>query len=185
MRNNRIYLAGFMGAGKSTIGPILANTLGWNYYDLDKEIEKAKGKKITEVFKLEGETSFREFESTLLRKLIEKDRLIISLGGGTMTNEENLELIKRTGKVFYLKASPEAIYKRLKFKRDRPSLFIDGNFPSSKEKLAEVIEKLLREREKFYLLSDYIIPTDNIPVGKTVDKIARIILQNNYSGMIN
>ncbi len=175
MRNSVIYLAGFMGAGKSTIGPILANTLGWNFYDLDKEIVKQEGKKIREIFEQQGEDYFRHVERELLKKLIEEDKIIISLGGGTLADEENFKLIKKTGKIFYLKASREAIYKRLKFKRDRPSLFINGDFPVSKEKLSEIIEKLLNDREKFYLLSDYIILTDNIPVGKTVDKIARII----------
>jgi shikimate kinase len=178
MRNSIIYLAGFMGAGKSTIGPILANTIGWNFYDLDREIEKEKGKKVREIFEQEGEEIFRKLEREVLERLSNGQRLIISLGGGTLTNSENFKLIKRTGKIFYLKASPEAIYKRLRYKRDRPALFIDGDFPTGKEKLAELIKKLLNDREKFYLLSDYVILTDNIPVGKTVDKIAKIISSN-------
>lgn len=175
MRNSIIYLAGFMGAGKSTIGPILANTIGWNFYDLDKVIEKRKGKKVREIFEQEGEDSFRKTEREELEKLVRERKIIISLGGGTLANEENFKLIKNTGTIFYLKASPEAIYRRLKYKRDRPALFINGDFPAGKEKLAELIIKLLNDREKFYLLSDYIILTDNVPVGKTVDKIARII----------
>ena len=175
MRNSIVYLAGFMGAGKSTIGPILANTLGWNFYDFDKEIEKELGKKVREIFVQDGEGFFRQTERALLEKLIEEEKIIISLGGGTLADEENFKLIKKTGKIFYLKASADAIYKRLKNKRDRPSLFVNGDFPANKEKLSEVIKKLLNDREKFYLLSDYIILTDNIPVGKTVDKIARII----------
>jgi hypothetical protein len=66
----------------------------------------------------------------------------------------------------------------LKYKRDRPALHIDGDFPETKEELMKLINQLLNEREKFYLLSDHIILTDNIPVGKTVDKIARIISSN-------
>lgn len=178
MRNSIIYLAGFMGAGKSTIGPILANTIGWNFYDLDKIIEKEKGKKVREIFEQDGEDSFRKAEKEVLERLIKEQKVIISLGGGTLANEENFKIIKRTGKIFYLKASPEAIYRRLKYKRDRPALFINGHFPAGKERLAELIKKLLNDREKFYLLSDYIILTDNIPVGKTVDKIAKIISSN-------
>ncbi|HSD62872.1 MAG TPA: shikimate kinase [Ignavibacteriaceae bacterium] len=175
MRDSIIYLAGFMGAGKSTIGPILANTIGWNFYDLDKEIEKERGKKVREIFEQDGEDSFRKTERDVLENLIKEPKIIISLGGGTLANEDNFNLIKKTGKIFYLKASPEAIYRRLRYKRDRPALFIDGDFPAGKERLAELIKKLLNDREKFYLLSDYIILTDNIPVGKTVDKIAKII----------
>ncbi len=178
MRDSIIYLAGFMGAGKSTIGPILANTLGWDFYDLDREVEKTEGKKVREIFEDQGENYFRSKEKKLLRKLSEDDKVIISLGGGTMADEENFKLMKSTGIIFYLRASQDAIYRRLKYKRDRPALHINGDFPESKEQLMELIRELLNEREKFYLLSDYVILTDNIPVGKTVDKIARIISSN-------
>jgi shikimate kinase len=178
MKANVIYLAGFMGAGKSTVGPILANTLGWNFYDLDKVIEKNEGKKVREIFETNGEEYFRKIERMLLQKISVEHNVIISLGGGTMASEENLSLLKKSGRIFYLKASQEAIYKRLKYKRDRPALHIDGDFPETREELMKLINKLLNEREKFYLLSDHIILTDNIPVGKTVDRIARIISLN-------
>ncbi len=178
MKGDVIYLAGFMGAGKSTIGPILANTLGWNFYDLDRVIEKQEGIKVREIFEARGENYFRKVERELLQRISEEHNVIISLGGGTMADEENLNFLKKTGLIFYLKASREAIYKRLKYKRDRPALHINGDFPETKEELMILINKLLNEREKFYLLSDYIILTDNIPVGKTVDSIARIITSN-------
>ena len=178
MRGDVIYLSGFMGAGKSTVGPILANTLGWNFYDLDKEIEKSEGKKVRQIFESRGENYFRQIEKELLHKISEERNVIISLGGGTMADEDNLNYLKKTGTIFYLRASQEAIYKRLKYKRDRPALHINGDFPETKEQLMELINKLLNEREKFYLLSDHIILTDNIPVGKTVDRIAKIISSN-------
>lgn len=178
MKDNVIYLAGFMGAGKSTVGPILANTLGWNFYDLDKVIEKNEGRKVREIFETDGEEYFRMIERKLLQKISAEDNVIISLGGGTMASEENLSLLKKTGRIFYLKASQEAIYRRLKYKRDRPALHVNGDFPETREELMKLINKLLNEREKFYLLSDHIILTDNIPVGKTVDRIARIISSN-------
>ena len=175
MKDDVIYLAGFMGAGKSTIGPILANTLGWNFYDLDRVIEKHEGIKVREIFETKGESYFRKVEREQLEMISSENKVIISLGGGTMSNEDNLIFLKKTGTIFYLKASQEAIYKRLKYKRDRPALHINGDFPETKEELMELINKLLNEREKFYLLADHIILTDNIPVGKTVDRIARLI----------
>lgn len=178
MKGNVIYLAGFMGAGKSTIGPILANTLGWNFYDLDRVVEKQEGKKVKEIFESKGENYFRKVEKEVLERISAEDKVIISLGGGTMAGEENLNFLKKTGLIFYLKASREAIYKRLKYKRDRPALHINGDFPETKEQLMKLIDELLTEREKYYLLSDHIILTDNIPVGKTVDEIARIISSN-------
>jgi len=178
MKDKVIYLAGFMGAGKSTIGPILANTLGWNFYDLDKVIEKIEGKKVRQIFETKGEYYFRKMEQEALRKISSECNVIISLGGGTMADEENLNFLKKTGIIIYLKASREAIYRRLKYKRDRPALHINGDFPETREQLMGLIDTLLNEREKFYLLSDHIIITDNISVGKTVDRLARIITSN-------
>ncbi len=68
MKKNIYYLTGFMAAGKSTIGPILANTLGWNFFDLDKEVEKQEGMKIVELFESKGEDYFRDIETTIPKK---------------------------------------------------------------------------------------------------------------------
>src|SRR5690606_40072973 len=87
-----IYLTGFMGSGKSTIGPILANTLGWDFYDLDRVIENKTGKKVREIFEQDGESFFRSLETETLEELSELDKTIISLGGGTMANAENIKI---------------------------------------------------------------------------------------------
>ena len=174
MNNKIVYLAGFMGAGKSTVGPILANTLGWNYYDLDKVIEERLGKKIKTIFEENGETFFRHIESEVLKELSHNNNVIISLGGGTIVNQNNLNIIKNTGKIIYLKASIDSIYKRVAFKRDRPNLIIDGE-EFSKEKLIQKINNLFSAREKYYNQADLTIDTDNISIGVTVDKLAKII----------
>jgi len=169
-----VYLAGFMGAGKSTVGPILANTLGWNYFDLDKVIEEKLGKKIKTVFEENGEPFFRQVESEVLKELSNSNNVIISLGGGTIVNPNNLNIIKSTGKIIYLKASIDSIYKRVAFKRDRPNLIIDGE-EFSKERLIQKINNLYNAREKYYNQADITINTDNISIGVTVDKLAKII----------
>ena len=174
MNNKIVYLAGFMGAGKSTVGPILANTLGWNYYDLDKVIEERLGKKIKTIFEENGETFFRQIEGEVLKELSHNNNVIISLGGGTIVNQNNLNIIKNTGKIIYLKASIDSIYKRVAFKRDRPNLIIDGE-EFSKEKLIQKINNLFNAREKYYNQADLTIDTDNISIGVTVDKLAKII----------
>jgi len=174
MNNKIVYLAGFMGAGKSTVGPILANTLGWNYYDLDKVIEERLGKKIKEIFEDNGEPFFRQVESDTLKELSHSNNVIISLGGGTIVNQNNLKIIKSTGKIIYLKASIDSIYKRVAFKRDRPNLLIDGE-EFSKEKLIQKINNLFNAREKYYNQADLTIDTDKISIGVTVDKLAKII----------
>ena len=79
MKRNVFYLTGFMASGKSTVGPILANTLGWAFFDLDKEIVKKEGMKITEIFKLKGEDHFRKVEQDLLKLLSKNSNIIIEL----------------------------------------------------------------------------------------------------------
>lgn len=174
MKNKIFYLTGFMGAGKSTIGPILANTLGWEYYDLDKVIEEKLGMKIVQIFEEHGEKFFRENEKKILQEIIKNNDSIVSLGGGTMANQLNLKILKESGTIIYLKASVDSLYKRLEFKRDRPNLNPSDGKPS-KEKLVSRINELYQMREKFYNQSDFVIETDNLTIGRTVDKIAKII----------
>jgi shikimate kinase len=164
-----------MGSGKSTIGPILANTLGWDFYDLDRVIEKKTGKKIREIFEQDGDDFFRMIEHETLKELSRNnDKAVISLGGGTIASEQNLKILKDSGKLFYLKMSIEAAYGRLKFKRDRPSL--KNTYEDfSKEKLMSTINDLMNERSSYYEQADFTIDTDKTSVGKTVDKIVQII----------
>jgi len=179
MKKKIYYLTGFMASGKSTIGPILANTLGWNFFDLDKEVENQEGMKVVEIFDRNGESYFRKVETALLMNLSEKDEAIISLGGGAIASEENFKIIKSSGKIIYLKSSPEMAYKRLRFKRDRPAFIFEGEEIPSKEQFLERINKLLDERKKYYEQADFIIDTDNQTVGKTVDIIAKYILSES------
>jgi shikimate kinase len=174
MKDEIIYLAGFMGAGKSTIGPILANTLGWDYFDLDKAIEEKLGKKIKDIFEENGEPFFRQVETELLKELSKSKKVIISLGGGTIVSQNNLKVLKTTGRIIYLKASVDSIYRRVAFKRDRPNLLIEGE-EFSEQKLRQKITNLFLIREKFYNQADITINTDNVSIGDTVDKIAKII----------
>jgi len=176
------YLTGFMAAGKSTIGPILANTLGWNFYDLDKEVEKREGMRIVDIFKQKGENYFRTSETNLLKQLSEGEISIISLGGGAIASEINFNIIKSTGKIIYLKSSPEMAYKRLRFKKDRPAFEFEGVEMPTKEQFLERIEKLLDERKKYYELCDFVVDTDSQSVGKTVDIIARYINKDLNKG---
>lgn len=175
MKNKIIFLAGFMGAGKSTIGPILANTIGWDSCDLDLLIEQKVGKKVKQIFEQDGETYFRKIESEMLLEVSKKNNLVVSLGGGTMANENNLAILKKSGTTIYLKASTESFYKRLRYKRDRPSLGVNEAEDFSKDKLVTRIDDLMTKRAKFYEQADIIVDTDNSSVGKTVDKIVKLI----------
>ena len=170
-----VYLTGFMSSGKSTIGPILANTLGWEFYDLDIVIENKTGMKIKKIFEVYGEDHFRILERKALFEISDNNKIIVSLGGGTIANEKNLEILKKTGLLIYLKLSSVSAYKRLKYKRDRPVLFSDIGESLTKEDLLKRINELYEKRKIFYEQSDFIIETDNISVGKTVDRIVKII----------
>ena len=178
MSKHVYFLTGFMASGKSTVGPILANTLGWNFYDLDEEIVKREGIKITEIFSEKGENYFRKSETEVLNEISKGERIIISLGGGTLLINENRKIIKSRGKLVYLKSSPETAYNRLRFKRDRPVLLFDGEDEPTKEEYIARIENLLEDRKQFYEEADIILNTDNERVGRTVDKLAKIIESN-------
>lgn len=180
---NRIYLTGFMTSGKSTLGKILANVLGWNFYDLDKEIELAEKLKVTEIFETKGEKYFREIETEKLKQLSEGNNLIISLGGGTIVSDENVNFIKQSGKLIYLKVEPEIIYTRIKKKTDRPLFKKFVLAENSKEEFIKKITSMLDEREPYYKRADLIFNVDNSPIGMTVDRLAkitnRIIIEEN------
>lgn len=170
---SRIYLTGFMGSGKSTIGPILANTLGYSYIDLDKLIEEKAGKAIVEIFETHGEASFRLLEKDVLAEISTRQDCVIALGGGTIANDENFELIRQTGSLVYLKLSPEEVLRRLSQKTDRPMLKDEHGNLLPRDLLNQRILLLLEQREAYYNRADIIVPTDILSVGRTVDEIVR------------
>ena len=173
MANNIIYLTGFMTSGKSTIGPILANVMGWDFYDLDREIEKLENKTVVEIFEAKGEKYFREKETEALTSLSELKNIVVSLGGGTIANENNLAIMKNTGKIIYLKVSIEVLYRRLRNKIDRP-LFRELTLGQSPEEdYKKKIEELLKLRMGYYEKADLIISTETTRIGITVDLIAK------------
>ena len=171
----KIYLTGFMTSGKSTLGKILANVLGWNFFDMDKELEIDEGTTVTEIFETKGEVYFRNIENIKLRELSKFEKVVISLGGGTLINDDNVKFIKQHGKLVYLRVTPEIIYTRIKKKTDRP-LFKDFVLAeNTKEDFIEKIKNMLGEREKYYNLANIIFDVDNSPVGETIDNLAKII----------
>ncbi len=180
-----VYLTGFMGSGKSTIGPILANVMGWAYYDLDELIEQDSKLSIHEIFENHGEAYFRKKETEILFSAVKDHKIIISLGGGTILNEENFNFLKRTGIIVYLKSTPESIYNRLRKKTNRPLIKDLVLSNASKKEFVEKITELLQQREKIYEKADLICSTDNVRLGITVDdiyyKITSKLYENNKS----
>lgn len=172
-RNKRIYLTGFMGSGKSTIGPILANTLGYGFVDIDKAIEQQTGKTVRQIFKDPGEEYFRTLEREVIQELLGKEHIVISLGGGTIADPINFPLIRASGILVYLKTAPEHLFKRLHHKSDRPILVDIAGDRLTEEALRLRIYELYTRREQFYEQADIVIATDEHKVGITVDQIVK------------
>ncbi len=180
-KKKRVYLFGFMTSGKTTLGKILANVLGWDFVDLDAEIIAREGMTVHEIFENKGEKYFRELEQKVLREVSERENVVISLGGGTLNSYETAEFLNANGVTVYLKVEPENLYQRLKNKIDRPifrDLVLSDN-PSKEEFLAR-ISALLEKREKYYKTARLVISSDSQRVGITVD-----ILASKLKGLID
>jgi len=171
MKKQIIYLVGFMGSGKSTIGPILANALGYTFADVDKLIEEKEGRSISNIFKSNGESYFRDAERSIITEVSALANTVIALGGGAVTRQENLKTIKRTGIVVYLKASSDHISERLKHQEDRPLIQDENGHPLSDDRLRERINSLLQQREPFYQQADIVVTVDNKFIEQIVDEI--------------
>jgi shikimate kinase len=170
-----IFLTGFMGSGKSTVGPIFANTIGFQFIDLDALIEQKEGKKIGAIFAAEGEKKFRALERETVQDLLHSTSMVISLGGGTVTNPDTLALIKKHGVMVYLRSDVEHIYSRLRTKSDRPMLRNDDGQLLDGDDLMKKIEMLLNARTPFYEQADIIVTTDDKRIGHTIDELAKRI----------
>ncbi len=154
---NNIYLVGFMCSGKSTVGKLLAKELGKEFIDIDKLIEKQTGKKITQIFKEKGESYFRKLEKEKIKEISDKKGLVVSTGGGLGADLENMNLMKKTGTVIWLKVSIDTVLKRCGTDRSRPMLSLPD----------EKLKQLFREREDVYKLADITIETE----GKTPEQV--------------
>lgn len=161
-----IILIGFMGAGKTTVGAVLAKKLNQPLFDTDQLIEKQEGMSVSRIFELYGEGEFRRLETEMLKKNLSGD-WVLSVGGGLPLKEENRQLLKRAGTVVYLRVQPETVLKRLKGDRSRPLL--QGG--DAREK----IEFLLKQRSPVYEEgADIVVDVDD----KTPEDIGQEILEN-------
>jgi shikimate kinase len=161
----KIILVGMMGAGKTTIGKLLSNQLGFNFIDLDRKIEEKSGVKINTIFEIEGEEGFREREYLALNEALAEEKVVISTGGGIVVKDINRSLIhKSEAMVVYLKASLDILVGRLKNDKTRPMLDKDNKLLS--------LQKLLSEREPFYEnLADFIIDTSHLKTNDVLKTI--------------
>jgi shikimate kinase len=175
-RRERIYLTGFMGSGKSTIGPILANSIGYEFADVDKTIERTTGKSVNEIFLESGEQQFRALERGIIASLSARPHLVVSLGGGTIMDAENFRLITASGILVFLKSTPEEIFQRVRRRDDRPVLRDETGERLEEDRLRERITALYTLREPVYSRADITVHTGDRRVGLTVDELVRILM---------
>lgn len=165
-----IFLVGPMGSGKTTVGKHLADFLRYDFYDSDQDIETSTGASISWIFDKEGEAGFRKREEKALSRLTQKQHIILATGGGAVLSKQNRNVLSQRGTVVYLKATADVLIRRTKKDKNRPLL--QTNNP------AEVIERLLGEREHLYAdVSDVIIETSDISAKEMAKKIIAEINQ--------
>jgi len=166
---NSIFLIGFMGAGKSTIGLELSKKLSFNLVDTDKSIERSQGMKITEIFSKKGEDFFRELETNELKLLSNENNLIVSTGGGIILKDSNREILNNVFSI-YLKADFDIIFERIKEDKTRPLLLTDNPYKTAKE--------IFESRYELYESFQNKINTDNKHPKDISDEIVN--LYKNY-----
>jgi shikimate kinase len=161
MKRSIIYLVGFMGAGKTSVGQRLAKMLGWRFIDLDQVIEEHEGRPIRDIFRDAGESYFRDIERRELARIGSWKEAVIALGGGTFCDDHNRMVVQESGVSVWLDASLDILCARCAGKEDRP-LF------TAREKL----QALLELRRPFYAKADLKVDAGERPI----DSIARDIL---------
>lgn len=165
MPERLLILTGFMGSGKSSVGKIVAERLGYRFIDLDAEIVAVAGCSINDIFARDGEHAFRTLESSQLEQILSTgERSVVATGGGAVISTQNRALMRTLGVIINLKVPLEQVLTRLKGCSDRPLLA--GEDAESRAKA------LMNEREQFYADADIRIDTD----GKSVEDVAAEIL---------
>lgn len=162
-----IYLVGFMGTGKSTVGRALADKTGKIFKDLDDIIEERENKKIVDIFEEKGEEYFRRLESEVIEEVSKSKNYVVATGGGAIVNPTNFQKLKESGVLISLAASPEAIYERVKDSKDRPLLNVENPI--------EEIKRMMFERAYYYIKSDHIIETTDRSIEQIVEEILELI----------
>ncbi|MEX2499171.1 MAG: shikimate kinase [Wenzhouxiangellaceae bacterium] len=163
-----IFLIGPMGSGKTTLGRRIAPRLGYEFIDVDEELEKRCGVEVAVIFEIEGEQGFRERESGLLAEIAANRGQLIATGGGSILNEHNREIIRANGKVVWLKTSVDQQIRRLERDKRRPLLAA----PDRRQRLTKMAEL----RNPIYAsLADLVFESRNRPLAHMADMLERTI----------
>lgn len=155
----RVFLVGFMGSGKTTIGKYIAHDMHWTFIDMDDYFEEKHQCTIKEFFARYGEQNFREEERLVVRELADLDNVVVATGGGAPCYFDNMDIMRKAGPTIYIEVSPEDLCKRLlKAKANRPLLA-----DKTDDELLEYIKAKLAEREPFYRKANIITDGEHLP----------------------
>ena len=162
-----IYIVGFMGTGKTAVGREVARSKKWRFLDLDELIELKEKAAIADIFAKKGEPYFRKLEKKVLKEASAQKNFVVACGGGIVSDKDNINIMKETGIIVCLEASPEAILKRTSGYTHRPLLNVDD--PKKQ------IGLLLKLRAPYYALADRAIDTSAISIAEAAGRILKII----------
>ena len=168
-----IVLVGIMGAGKSTVGKILADRLGMQFIDADQEIERAAGCTITDFFEKYGEVEFRKGEERFISRILAGEPCVLATGGGDFMSEATRLLIKKMARSVWLRVSFEVLAKRLEKRSDRPLLQTADP--------QQTLKALIKKRYPIYNDADFIVDVENDGVDITVSKVVECLGDYCYS----
>jgi len=163
-RAGNLYLVGMMGAGKTTVGRLLARRLKLRFVDSDHEIERRCGVKVPLIFYIEGESGFRARETQTLAELAALEGIVLATGGGTVLAAENRQRLAARGTVIYLRATPEDLYERVRQDRNRPLL-------ATPDPLGRLRELYVRRDPLYREVADVVVDTGR----QTVQSLARTL----------
>jgi shikimate kinase len=170
-----IFLVGLMGAGKTSIGKLLAKRLGKAFVDSDQEIERSTGVRIPVIFEIEGEAGFRAREARMLAELVHGGNIVLATGGGAVLSPQNRALLAQNGTVIYLRAAVADLWNRTRHDKNRPLL-------RTAEPVAK-LEQLYAERDPLYReIADIIVDTGEQSPGSLAHKLEQKIEQFRSSG---
>lgn len=172
-----IYLVGFMGTGKSSVGKELAKKKKWQFIDLDELIELQDRRNISDIFAKDGEPYFRKIEKKLLLKVSKEVNFVVACGGGIVLDKDNIKIMKESGMMICLSATADEILKRTAASIHRPLLQV-----ANPEKQ---IAHLLKMRAPYYAEAEKAIDTTNLSVKEVVNKLLKITAKINPSTLPN
>ncbi|MEQ1600846.1 MAG: shikimate kinase AroK [Methylophilaceae bacterium] len=163
-----VFLVGLMGAGKTTVGRLLAKHFDMQFYDTDHEIELRTGVKIPIIFEVEGEDGFRKREISAIEELTKLQHIVLATGGGAVLAEENRQHLKNNGTVIYLRASVQELWRRTRNDKTRPLLQTEN--PRAK------LEQLFEERNPLYSeIASIVVDTGGQPVNHIVQHLEELL----------